>query len=784
MYRKKVISLLISGALFGPELAFAYSTVIGGQVINSTDEAGVFNKGWENENGFLVKDTTINVFVENSGDKANGILVNASRVENTNQTTTMVVNSTINSEGSGAYLVGGIASFDNTNIESQGVYGIVTKGGQLSLTNGTVVNATKNGFGFYFLRGYSDFDGSRGTYEDNDVLIDSSTVKTENNVAIVVGKDTLANITVSGNSTISSGNGRFLATLDGSTTNLNVSDSVLNGSTSAQDASTINYNLSNSSLNGAVISSKDSQVKVDLNNKSSLVGSAQNVKEIDVDGTSLWHMGASSDVGNLTNAGLIQLSDSDKTGSVLTVHNNYVGNGGTLVFNSELAGDDSPSDRLAIEGNSSGDTNVVVNNIGGKGAQTVEGVELIRVDGQSDGTFNQSGRIVAGAYDYSLVRGNTNSNNWYLTSQKQPDPPVNPPVEPPVEPPVNPPVEPPVNPPVEPPVNPPVEPPANKERIVRPEGGAYSANIAAALTLFESRLSDRQGTFYVDPLSGEKKYTTLWLNQVGGRTHANDKSGQLKTNNNRYSAMLGGDIGSGVGAAGSWRVGLLAGYGHGHNTTTSRVTGYRAKGNVRGYTTGVYGTWYAEGTDEHGLYVDTLVQYSWFKNKVKGDDIRREHYDSDGVSTSLETGYVIPVSQSERSGFYLQPLAQITWSGISADNHTEKNGTRVIGKTDNNVRSRLGMKAFAKGHSSQDQGAGREFKPFIETNWIHNTRNNSVSMDGVDVTQSGTRNIAEAKLGIEGDFNQQLRLTGTIGHQMGDHSWTDTSAAIGIKYSF
>ncbi|MCW1877753.1 hypothetical protein OMR58_25255 [Erwinia sp. INIA-01] len=299
MYRKKVISLLISGALFGPELAFAYSTVIDGQVINSTDEAGVFNKGWENENGFLVKDTTINVFVENSGDKANGILVNASRVENTNQTTTMVVNSTINSEGSGAYLVGGIASFDNTNIESQGVYGIVTKGGQLSLTNGTVVNATKNGFGFYFLRGYSDFDGSRGTYEDNDVLIDSSTVKTENNVAIVVGKDTLANITVSGNSTISSGNGRFLATLDGSTTNLNVSDSVLNGSTSAQDASTINYNLSNSSLNGAVISSKDSQVKVDLNNKSSLVGSAQNVKEIDVDGTSLWHMGASSDVGNL-----------------------------------------------------------------------------------------------------------------------------------------------------------------------------------------------------------------------------------------------------------------------------------------------------------------------------------------------------------------------------------------------------------------------------------------------------------------------------------------------------
>lgn len=33
------------------------------------------------------------------------------------------------------------------------------------------------------------------------------------------------------------------------------------------------------------------------------------------------------------------------------------------------------------------------------------GIELIHVDGRSDGNFAQSGRITAGAYDYSLVRG-------------------------------------------------------------------------------------------------------------------------------------------------------------------------------------------------------------------------------------------------------------------------------------------------------------------------------------------------------------------------------------------
>ncbi|HAH9279669.1 TPA: autotransporter outer membrane beta-barrel domain-containing protein, partial [Escherichia coli] len=59
------------------------------------------------------------------------------------------------------------------------------------------------------------------------------------------------------------------------------------------------------------------------------------------------------------------------------------------------------------------------NHTGGSGAQTLNGIELIHVDGQSDGEFTQTGRIAAGAYDYTLGRGTgANHGNWYLTSSK------------------------------------------------------------------------------------------------------------------------------------------------------------------------------------------------------------------------------------------------------------------------------------------------------------------------------------------------------------------------------
>lgn len=172
--------------------------------------------------------------------------------------------------------------------------------------------------------------------------------------------------------------------------------------------------------------------------------------------------------GNLINSGNVWTGSSGSAaGNQLVVNGNYQGDGGHLHLNTVLNGDNSVTDKLIVKGNTSGTTGVSVTNAGGSGAQTLNGIEVIHVDGQSNGIFTQDGRIVAGAYDYSLVRGQgNNDSNWCLTSHKGslgPDPKPDP--------------------------------------EVRPEHGSYTANLAAANTLFVTRLHDRLG---------ETQYTDGW----------------------------------------------------------------------------------------------------------------------------------------------------------------------------------------------------------------------------------------------------------------------------------
>ena len=57
-------------------------------------------------------------------------------------------------------------------------------------------------------------------------------------------------------------------------------------------------------------------------------------------------------------------------------------------------------------------------------------------------------------------------------------------------------------------------------------------------------------------------------------------------------------------------------------------------------------------------------------------------------------------------------------------------------------------------------------------------------MDGVSVNQSGTRNVGELKMGVEGRMSPELNITGFVNQQIGDEGYSDTSAVIGFKYSF
>lgn len=520
-------------------------------------------------------------------------------------------------------------------------------------------------------------------------------------------------------------------------------DVLFSGDTGSQTALTID----NTHVIGAI--NNQGSTNVTLQNDASWAGTATGLTSLTTTSRGQWTVMGDSSVGNFANGGTVQLSRGNVTPrNTLTVLGNYVGNDGALLFNSKLTGDSSLTDKLVIKGNASGTTRVSVANAGGTGAQTIDGIEIIHVDGTSTaGAFKQQGRIVAGAYDYML---NKHNNSWYLDSR-----------------------------------------PASKPIIhfVRPEVGSYIANQAAS-SMFLTTLRDRAGeNRYMNVLNADNSVSSLWLRQVGNHNQFHDSSGQLRTTGNTYVAQLGGDLTQWTSNDHDrFHVGMMAGYGNSHNNTQSTVTGHGSKGSVNGYSVGIYGTWYQNDQNNTGAYVDSQLLYSWFNNHINGDGVSAEKYKSKGLAASVETGYTFALGKSGKQDnpayYFIEPQAQVTWMGIKSDSVTEAGGTKVNIHGDNNIQTRLGARAFLRGHNRMDNGKDRSFQPFIEINWLHNTKRNGVVMNGVSLEQTGATNIGELKLGVEGQLSRQTSLWGNVGQQLGGKGYSNTAAMVGIKYSF
>lgn len=460
--------------------------------------------------------------------------------------------------------------------------------------------------------------------------------------------------------------------------------------------------------------------------------------------------------GNMTNSGTLVLDTCSGCASQTYVQQgDWMGENGTVSFGTVLGGDDSSTDKLKITGAATGTTYVEVRNAGGAGAQTLEGIELIQTASSTDDAFVQKGRIAAGAYDYHLQKGSAsgkNENRWYLTSAGN----------------------------------------SGGVRLFRPELGSYAGNLAAAATLFDTRLDDRQRREDLNPMTGEPYRHGLWVRAVGGRGHARMSDGQSRSEADRMVFQVGADVldGSFNGRDG-WRLGAMAGHGKQRSKTRNDLSGHQSRGDVEGYGVGLYGTWYRNAQTHDGLYVDGWALYNQFDNSVQGDALAREKYKSRGVTASLESGYVVHAGSRMTDGgerrFYLRPQAQLLWSGVKASDHVEQTGTKVSSQGSDNLKTRVGMRFWmanyalsADGKRSKTQG----LKPFMEVNWLHRSKRYGARMDETRAWIQGARNVAELNLGVEGRLNDRLRVSANLTQQMGTRGYRDTQGGLDVKYRF
>lgn len=639
----------------------------------------------------------------------------------------------------GTFLEGRADIVGDPDFDNPGT-GLRMTGSKATVAQGSVVQG--GGWGVQIAPGRAD------DRVESQLTVDASRIHGVQESGILVegqaGRNAIADIQIRNGSEIIGGNGFALDVYDASQVTLQVDASVLTGG-----------------IRGEVDSSIDATLR-----NSSMVGAAINVDRLALDNSS-WTLTADSNVGALANGigSVITLGDGQRF-NTLTVEGDYSG-GGTLVFNTVLADDASDSDRLHVIGNTSGQTQVQINNVGGAGAQTVDGIQLIQVDGASNGEFSLAGRAVGGQYEYFLFKGgkaDPNDGDWYLRSQLQAptDPCLVDPNQPGCEIIIP-----------DPCTIDPSLPQCVPTPVLRPEPGAYLANQTAAINLFQHTLHDRHGERAFD---GELR--GAWARVSRNQADYGALAGQLDVDSNSSVLQVGTDV-FGWGENSRARIGVMLASGQANSQVSSKLTGYSAKGKVRGNALGVYGTWAQRPGEASGAYVDGWLQYGRYDNSVEGVGLQKESYDATSWTGSVEAGYSFNLFTGERTALFIEPQLQLSYTDYSADALIERNGTVVETDRGGGLASRVGVRVY--GHAVSEQF--NRVQPYVAVNWLHGRSDaNAMSFDGERMLGGEPQDRYEAKFGVQAQLGGAWSGWADLGVQSGQGDYRNIGGQLGLKY--
>ena len=447
--------------------------------------------------------------------------------------------------------------------------------------------------------------------------------------------------------------------------------------------------------------------------------------------------GFNQNMASLNNAGMVWFGA--VPGTTLTLSGNYVGNGGTLLFNTVLGGDSSSTDRMVVQGSTAGSSTLRITNVGGTGAPTVEGIKVVDVGGASNGTFVLQGNyviqgqqaVVGGAYAYTLQKNGITTpgdGDWYLRSSL-----INPPGSP--------------------------APPAPAGPLYQPGVPLYENYAQVLLGMNElPTLQQRVGNRYwggsdamahagLTPAQGDGSPTpsAFW-----GRVEGNHADLQpSNTTGSTYSAdqmkvQVGLDGLALENERGRLIVGLTAQYG----TSTANVASFFGNGRIQAEGSGVGGTltWYGD----NGFYVDGQAQTMFYRSDLSSALVgsMTQGNEGFGYAFSAESGKRIGVG----NGWSLTPQAQLAYSKVDFDDFTDRFGALVsLGNAD----SLLGRAGLSLSHQKTWNDSGQIVRSDVYG--IANLHYEFLNGTNVDVAGTGFASAND-------------RLWGSIGGG-GTYSW-------------
>lgn len=432
---------------------------------------------------------------------------------------------------------------------------------------------------------------------------------------------------------------------------------------------------------------------------------------------------------NLQNSGRLRLGGAP--GTMLTMTGGYLGMDGIVELNVALGDDTSATDRLVVNGDTGGNSSLVVTNVGGAGAQTgPAGIKVVDVLGASNGTFSLIGdyvfegdqAVVGGAYAYRLYKGTetTADGDWYLRSEIIDAGPLYAPTVPLYE---------------------------NYANVLQAfnELGTLQQRVGSREWLNGGQAGE-QGAVAPD---------AIWARMDASQAHfepgVSTTGASYDVSTWRLQAGMDGVLQQGE--AGSLVAGLNAQFG----TVGSDIASLYGAGSINALGYGVGGTltWYGAG----GFYLDGQAQATWYSADIVSDDTGTtlvEGNDAFGYGLSLEAGQKIGLD----ANWSLTPQAQLSYSAVRFNDFTDQYDGTVSLNSGDTLVGRLGLSADYEDEWRDASGATNRTHLYGVANLYYDF------LDGTSVDVSGTEFVS-----------QNQGLWGGVGVG-GSMSWADEQYSV------
>ena len=443
------------------------------------------------------------------------------------------------------------------------------------------------------------------------------------------------------------------------------------------------------------------------------------------------------------------------------INGGYSGNA-TFKFNVRLGAEESLGDKLTINGGVEADSHAgLYVNLVGADANAVKGLTLLKVE-QTEGnavaedfaTLANKNTVEAGGYDWYLTSKVDGDYRDYYFTNKIDDPNG-----------------------------------GNSGNGDKPSDPTISvrfgslAAFAASVDMFDMNIHDRQGIRpWINPVTGEKTTTSLWMRQTLSKESNRDSSGQLSGDTQENVTMIGGDILQfSPGGSGLVYAGLMGGYGESNYDGTTNRSSDGSKGDTEAWMVGAYAGWNQNDPkiDRSGAYVSGWVQYAHFSSDITRTGERTLEAKAQGLSASLEAGWVLKAAEFQMQGgetkgaFYVEPHAQVTWWGADYDSI---DGEDIRFEGQHNITTRLGARF------TMETSGATNFSPYLEANWVHNTKDYGASWGEVESYVEGEGNQAELKFGAETFFTDAFSGYAQIRANWGGDGYNRQEGSVGLKY--